>query len=154
MNQPDRYERFVIPEGKRKAEYERDQKHENTGVYIIQREDHTVGNLLRMKLHEDDSVVFAGYRIPHPLDPVMHVRIQTNGSKAPEDAMKEALTDLRTEITDLKNKLHAQIMQKDPHPRSRASHEQQQQQPGGYAHYQQQPVMTGYQYGGHSDYMQ
>ena len=152
MNQPDRYERFVIPEGKRKAEYERDQKHENTGVYIIQREDHTLGNMLRMKLHEDDSVVFAGYRIPHPLDPVMHVRIQTNGDKAPEDAMKAAIIDLKTEITDLKNKLQAQIMQKDPHPRSnRAAPEQ--QQPGAYAYYQQQPVMGGYHYGGPSDYM-
>ncbi|GFH17575.1 DNA-directed RNA polymerase II, 13.6 kDa polypeptide [Haematococcus lacustris] len=37
-------------------------------------EDHTMGNLLRMQLHADKSVVFAGYRIPHPLDAKMVVK--------------------------------------------------------------------------------
>jgi DNA-directed RNA polymerase II subunit RPB11 len=48
MNQPSRADRFVLPEGERKLSYERDTKVENAGTFVLQREDHTIGNLLRM----------------------------------------------------------------------------------------------------------
>ena len=35
-----------------------------------------LGNMVRMQLHEDRAVVFAGYRIPHPLESKMVVMIQ------------------------------------------------------------------------------
>jgi hypothetical protein len=48
MNQPSRADRFILPEGERKLTFERDTKVENAGTFVIQREDHTIGNLLRM----------------------------------------------------------------------------------------------------------
>jgi hypothetical protein len=48
MNQPNRADQFVLPEGERKLSYERDTKVENAGTFVLQREDHTLGNLLRM----------------------------------------------------------------------------------------------------------
>jgi len=57
-----------------------------------------MGNMLRMQLHEDRSIVFAGYRIPHPLEAKMVVKVQTNGSKTPIQAMEHALDDLRSEV--------------------------------------------------------
>ena len=48
MNQPSRADRFVLPEGERKLTFERDTKVENAGTFVLQREDHTLGNLLRM----------------------------------------------------------------------------------------------------------
>ncbi len=48
MNQPNRADRFVLPEGERKLSYERDTKVENAGTFVLQREDHTLGNVLRM----------------------------------------------------------------------------------------------------------
>jgi DNA-directed RNA polymerase subunit L len=76
MNQPDRYERFVLPPGERKVVYERD-KIPGAGTFTFSREDHTLGNLLRMQLLQDKNVLFAGYRIPHPLEHKMLVRVQT-----------------------------------------------------------------------------
>lgn len=34
-----------------------------------------MGNLIRMQLHADRFVVFAGYRIPHPLENKMVVKV-------------------------------------------------------------------------------
>ena len=48
MNQPSRADKFVLPDGVRKLMYTRDTKVSNAGTFIIQREDHTVGNLVRM----------------------------------------------------------------------------------------------------------
>ena len=51
------------------------------GTFIIAKEDHTIGNLLRMQLLRDPSVRFAGYRMPHPLVFDCHVRVETMDSK-------------------------------------------------------------------------
>ncbi|XP_021739778.1 DNA-directed RNA polymerases II, IV and V subunit 11-like isoform X4 [Chenopodium quinoa] len=67
MNAPDRYERFVVPEGVKKVSYERDTKIINAASFTIEREDHTIGNILRMQLHRDPNVLFAGCKLPHPL---------------------------------------------------------------------------------------
>jgi hypothetical protein len=46
-------------------------------VHLALQEDHTMGNLIRMQLHSDRFVVFAGYRIPHPLENKMVVKVRT-----------------------------------------------------------------------------
>jgi DNA-directed RNA polymerase II subunit RPB11 len=78
MNAPDRYERFVVPEGMKKVAYERDMKIMNAATFTVQREDHTVGNVLRMQLHRDPSVLFAGYKLPHPLQYKMVVKVRSS----------------------------------------------------------------------------
>ncbi|KAK4794131.1 hypothetical protein SAY86_012125 [Trapa natans] len=75
MNAPDRYERFVVPEGTKKVSYERDTKIINAASFTIEREDHTIGNIVRMQLHRDDNVLFAGYKLPHPLQYKIIVRV-------------------------------------------------------------------------------
>ena len=55
MNQPSRADRFVLPEGERKLTFERDTKVENAGTFVLQREDHTLGNLLRMYVRRTDG---------------------------------------------------------------------------------------------------
>jgi len=82
--------------------------------------------MVRMQLHEDKGVVFAGYRIPHPLESKMVVMVkvgahhdrlipliqptfsvpsclQTNGTKSPPQAIEHALDDLRSEWTSIQN---------------------------------------------------
>uniref|UniRef100_A0A0E0E810 DNA-directed RNA polymerase RBP11-like dimerisation domain-containing protein n=1 Tax=Oryza meridionalis TaxID=40149 RepID=A0A0E0E810_9ORYZ len=54
--------------------YERDTKIVNAGSFTIEREDHTIGNILRMQLHRDPNVLFAGYKLPHPLQYKILVR--------------------------------------------------------------------------------
>ena len=66
MNQPSRAEKFVLPEGVRKLTFTRDTKVSNAGTFIVQKEDHTLGNTVRMQLHRDPNVVFAGYQCRTP----------------------------------------------------------------------------------------
>ena len=82
----------------------RDTKVEHAATFVIAREDHTVGNALRGALAADPDVVFSGYRIPHPLEHVMHVRVATSGAKPPRASVSKALDDLADEVADVRAK--------------------------------------------------
>jgi DNA-directed RNA polymerase subunit L len=68
------------PDAPQKLSYTRDTKRPNAGNFILAKEDHTLGNLLRIQLLRDPAVRFAGYRMPHPLVFDCHLRIETMGS--------------------------------------------------------------------------
>ncbi|XP_008645930.1 DNA-directed RNA polymerases II, IV and V subunit 11 isoform X1 [Zea mays] len=102
MNAPDRYERFVVPEGTKKVSYERDTKIVNAASFTVEREDHTVGNILRMQLHRDPNVLFAGYKLPHPLQYKIIVRIHTMSQSSLTQAYTQAINDLDKELEYLK----------------------------------------------------
>ncbi len=51
-------------------------------TFVLGDEDHTLGNALRHVLMNDARVDFAGYCVPHPSEPVVHIRVQTNGKTA------------------------------------------------------------------------
>jgi DNA-directed RNA polymerase II subunit RPB11 len=50
---------------------------ENSVTYRIELEDHTIGDLLRIYLLKNKEVKFAGYRVPHPLDDILEIKVQT-----------------------------------------------------------------------------
>ncbi|KAF8768524.1 hypothetical protein HU200_007534 [Digitaria exilis] len=108
MNAPDRYERFVVPEGTKndnhscRVSYERDTKIVNAASFTIEREDHTIGNIVRMQLHRDPNVLFAGYKLPHPLQYKIIVRIHTTSQSSPTQAYTQAVNDLDKELEYLK----------------------------------------------------
>ncbi|KAF9592004.1 hypothetical protein IFM89_011587 [Coptis chinensis] len=102
MNAPDRYERFVVPDGTKKVSYERDTKIINAASFTVEREDHTIGNILRMQLHRDPNVLFAGYKLPHPLQYKIIVRIHTASQSSPMQAYNQAINDLDKELSHLK----------------------------------------------------
>jgi hypothetical protein len=52
-------------------------------------------------LHRDPTVVFAGYRMPHPLDHSISVKIQTNGASTPQNAFVGTLAALTYEMNSL-----------------------------------------------------
>ena len=39
----------------------------HASVFTFKKEDHTLGNLLNMRLHQNPHVTFTGYKVPHPL---------------------------------------------------------------------------------------
>jgi DNA-directed RNA polymerase subunit L len=47
----------------------------------VQKEDHTLGNTVRMQLHRDPNVVFAGYQVPHPSDNRIVVKVRAGSSR-------------------------------------------------------------------------
>eukprot|EP00887_Chlorella_sp_A99_P004847 scaffold4.g4847.t1 len=114
LNAPDRYEKFVVPEGVKKIEYAPDTKVANAGTFTIQREDHTVGNLVRTQLHRDSTITFAGYKIPHPLEYQMLIKVQTNGQKHPIITVQDSLTCLSRELTALRKEFvdQAQLLRR------------------------------------------
>lgn len=63
----------------------------NSGVFKINKADHTMGNLLKMSLLEDENVLFAGYRNPHPLEHHIEIRVQTRANTIPNVTPKVAL---------------------------------------------------------------
>ncbi|KAK9816193.1 hypothetical protein WJX74_006613 [Apatococcus lobatus] len=109
MNAPDRYEKFVVPEHLLKVEVRKDTKVADAATFVIQREDHTVGNLVRMQLLEDKDIMFAGYKIPHPLQYQLLIKVQTNGSKTPQRAVQSAIGSLEEELRDIREKFLADV---------------------------------------------
>ncbi|CAA2999444.1 DNA-directed RNA polymerases II, IV and V subunit 11 [Olea europaea subsp. europaea] len=59
----------------KRVSYERDTKIINAASFTIEREDHTIGNIVRMQLHRDENVLFAGYKLPHPLKYKIIIRV-------------------------------------------------------------------------------
>lgn len=62
----------------------------NAAIIKFEREDHTLGNLLRSQLLQDSRVLFAAYKISHPLFPNFLMRIQTEEGYTPREALKNA----------------------------------------------------------------
>ncbi|KAL5079967.1 hypothetical protein RYX36_008388 [Vicia faba] len=110
MNAPDRYERFVVPEGTKKVCYERDTKIINAASFTVEREDHTIGNNLRMQLHKDPNVVFSGYNLPHPLHYKTTTRIHTTSQSSPTQAYNQSINDLDKELDHLKSGFEAELL--------------------------------------------
>jgi DNA-directed RNA polymerase II subunit RPB11 len=60
-----------------------DTKIPNAATFTINKEDHTLASMLRSQLLLNESVIFAGYKVPHPLEPKFILKIQTDGSETP-----------------------------------------------------------------------
>lgn len=65
-------------------------------TFAIGDEDHTLGNSLRHVLMQNAKVEFAAYSVPHPSEPIVHIRVQTNkkANITAVDALKEGCATL------------------------------------------------------------
>lgn len=104
MNAPDRFELFILPDGVDKIKITPDTKVPNAALIRIEREDHTLANLLRAQLLKDERVIFAAYKIEHPLFANFVLRIQTEEDYTPKEALKNACTNLIGELDVIKTK--------------------------------------------------
>ena len=52
----------------------------------------------------DPQVLFAGYKVPHPLEHKFVLRVQTTPDYSPQEALSNALTDLISEVTTVETK--------------------------------------------------
>merc|ERR1712060_367557 len=63
-----------------------------------------------MQLLEDDQVLFSGYRVPHPLEPAIQVRVQTRAEKpGPVQALQGAISNLKSELDTMESRFHAAV---------------------------------------------
>eukprot|EP01094_Clydonella_sp_ATCC50884_P025094 TRINITY_DN6466_c2_g1_i1.p2 TRINITY_DN6466_c2_g1~~TRINITY_DN6466_c2_g1_i1.p2 ORF type:complete len:116 (-),score=38.33 TRINITY_DN6466_c2_g1_i1:207-554(-) len=100
MNKPDSDEMFVLDVGEKKITVERDQRIQSAATFNIEKEDHTLGNLIRMQLLQNPAVLFAGYKVPHPLKYNVLVKVQTDHDQ-PIQAFKSAVSEVIKQTCDL-----------------------------------------------------
>lgn len=55
---------------------------ENSATFLLNGEDHTLGNALRYVLMRHKLTVFCGYSMPHPSEAVVNIRLQTQKRSA------------------------------------------------------------------------
>ncbi|KAL6709763.1 DNA-directed RNA polymerase II core subunit [Coniothyrium glycines] len=101
MNAPDRFELFLLDEGQQKVETKEETRVPNTSVFTFNKEDHTLGNLLATRLLKYDHVVFSAYKIPHPLFATFELRVQTDGTITPKEAVVRCCRDVIGDLQKL-----------------------------------------------------
>ncbi|KAL7275739.1 DNA-directed RNA polymerase II core subunit [Rhizina undulata] len=105
MNAPDRFELFLLGDNETKCSMETDTRLPNTAIFTFNKEDHTLGNLLRATLLHNEHVLFSAYKIPHPLFPKFQLRIQTDDETTPKAALLQACQSLIQDLEFVSQKL-------------------------------------------------
>ncbi|CAG7717508.1 unnamed protein product [Allacma fusca] len=109
MNAPPTFESFVLFDGEKKIIIDLDTKVPNAALFTVNKEDHTLGNMIRNQLLKDPHVLFCGYKQPHPLEHKIILRVQTTADYSPQDALKNAITDLISELSLLEERFRSAI---------------------------------------------
>lgn len=81
----------------------------NSITFTINKEDHTIGNMIKSQLLKDPNVIFAGYKNPHPLENKIIIIIQTISDYTPIDAINNAFSNLISELSIIENKFKESI---------------------------------------------
>ncbi|CAL8094465.1 unnamed protein product [Orchesella dallaii] len=68
--------------------------------------------MIRNQLLKDPHVLFAGYKQPHPLEHKIIIRVQTTADYTPQDAMRNAIMDLISELSLLEERFREAIKEK------------------------------------------
>ncbi len=72
---------------------------------IIHGEDHTICNVLRKYLMEDEDVEYAVYGIDHPIIGEPHMTIKTKRGKRPKNAIDKAVKKLKEDNEEFRSKI-------------------------------------------------
>ena len=75
--------------------------------------------IIYRQLLKDPQVLFAGYKVPHPLEHYFVLRIQTTSDYTPTEAFQNAITDLISEISLLEEQFKVCMFNTDQICRSR-----------------------------------
>ena len=92
------------PPGLGEIEFKVEREDERSAVYVVEGEDHTIGNLLEKILLNMKGVEFANYEMPHPLEHRIVIRIHTDGSIKPREALMKALDEALRLIEEFREK--------------------------------------------------
>uniref|UniRef100_A0A2I3TKN6 DNA-directed RNA polymerase RBP11-like dimerisation domain-containing protein n=1 Tax=Pan troglodytes TaxID=9598 RepID=A0A2I3TKN6_PANTR len=57
-----------------------------------------------LQLLKDPQVLFAGYKVPHPLERKIIIRVQTTPDYSPQEAFTNAIADLISELSLLEER--------------------------------------------------
>jgi len=108
INQPNRIDSWILDDGEKLLTITEDPKIPNAATILLKKQDHTMANMIRSQLLLDPSVLFAGYKVPHPLETDVIIKIQTDERSNPADALKRACTLLIQQTLDVKRQFSEQ----------------------------------------------
>ncbi|EFO65073.1 DNA-directed RNA polymerases I and III 16 kDa polypeptide [Giardia lamblia P15] len=80
---------------------------ERNATFVIVNEDHTLGNCIRYCLTCNPAVSFAGYSVPHPAEPKLNLRIQSDTQSATDCLLQAA--DLMYNIASVLRRRLAEV---------------------------------------------
>ena len=112
MNAQPTFESFLLFDGEKKITRDQDTKVPNAAIFTLNKEDHTLGNLIRHQLLKDPNVLFAGYKNPSPFVNQVIIRVQTTSDYTPNDAFINAITDLLSELSLFEERFKEQLKDK------------------------------------------
>lgn len=69
-------------------------------TFIYPEQEHTLGVLLRNRLLDNPEVVFAAYKVPHPMIRSVEVRVQTMPTTSTEIVVKQAIDEINANLDD------------------------------------------------------
>ncbi|KAK1925065.1 putative DNA-directed RNA polymerase ii 13.3 kDa polypeptide [Papiliotrema laurentii] len=108
MNQPNRIDSWILEDDQKPLTIVEDPKIPNAASITIRKQDHTLGNMIRAQLLLDPSVLFAGYKVPHPLENDILLKIQTDDRSNPAEALKRACQLLIQQTLEVKKQFSEQ----------------------------------------------
>ncbi|KAI8905334.1 DNA-directed RNA polymerase [Powellomyces hirtus] len=108
-NAPAIHEIYLLPEGVDKVTEIKDTKIPNAATFHLEKEDHTLGNVLRMELLKNPKVLFAGYKMAHPLDHSVDLKLQTTADTSPLQVLQEDINSIVKEIGQIKRKFENEL---------------------------------------------
>jgi DNA-directed RNA polymerase II subunit RPB11 len=60
-------------------------------------------------MRENPSVLYAGYRVPHPLNPLHEIKVQTKKDTTPQRILSDTLSSLIVSTTNLENTFNTEV---------------------------------------------
>ena len=112
MNKPDDFDSWRMPDdgSREKVVVIKDTKVPSAAMFVIEREDHTLGHMMRTQLLEDPNVLFGGYRVPHPLEPAIQIKVQTRiDGPNPAQAFHSSLDTLLAELNTFEERFKVAV---------------------------------------------
>ena len=79
-------------------------------IYKIPKEDHTLGNLIKEELLDRKEVIFAGYKMTHPLEHTLLLKVKTNDNTTPNKEIIKSINKIETDIDNIREKLNAKFI--------------------------------------------
>ncbi|XP_032094294.1 DNA-directed RNA polymerases I and III subunit RPAC2-like [Thamnophis elegans] len=78
-------------------------------TFVLNNEDHTLGNSLRYMIMKNPEVEFCGYSITHPSESKINFRIQSRGGLPAVDTFQKGLEDLMGVCQHVLNTFEASV---------------------------------------------
>lgn len=76
-------------------------------VIIVKGEGHTLGNLIAKQAMKHPHVIFASYRIPHPLQDRMEITIIVDKEYSIDKALKDIVYSIKNVLDEFKKNIEA-----------------------------------------------